>query len=96
MPETISIEVACATVERQIVLELEVIPGTTLSSALTKSGILDAFPELSVEILQFGVYGLRQRGDYVLQKGDRVEIYRPLLVSPTEARRLRAKAEKEA
>jgi putative ubiquitin-RnfH superfamily antitoxin RatB of RatAB toxin-antitoxin module len=37
----------------------------------------------------FGVWGRLVRGDHVLQAGDRLEIYRPLLVDPKVARRER-------
>lgn len=37
-----------------------------------------------------GVFGKKVRDDYVLRPYDRVEIYRPLLIDPKEARRLRA------
>ncbi len=94
MTEEIVIEVACATQDRQVVLELVCVQGTTLSVALRQSRILEQFPELIIEDLQFGVYGLRQCGDYVLENGDRIEVYRSLAVTPTEARRLRAKAKK--
>ena len=41
--------------------------------------------------LRFGVYAKKVGQDYQLQEGDRLEFYRPLLLSPKEARRLRAK-----
>ena len=40
--------------------------------------------------MECAVYGQRVTMDYILQDGDRVEILRPLILSPMEARRLRA------
>ena len=37
-----------------------------------------------------GVFGKTVADDYVLQAGERVEIYRPLLIDPKENRRRRA------
>ena len=46
------------------------------------------FPELDIARLTLGVYGEVVADDYVVQPGDRVEIYRPLLNEPREQRRL--------
>ena len=40
--------------------------------------------------IQIGIYGKKCSPDTRLKHLDRVEIYRPLLLTPTEARRLRA------
>lgn len=42
------------------------------------------------EIGAYAVFGQRVSGDAVLQEGDRVELLRPLLADPKEARRQRA------
>jgi putative ubiquitin-RnfH superfamily antitoxin RatB of RatAB toxin-antitoxin module len=38
-----------------------------------------------------GIFGRLTRTDHALQDGDRIEIYRPLVVDPKAARRARAK-----
>jgi putative ubiquitin-RnfH superfamily antitoxin RatB of RatAB toxin-antitoxin module len=40
---------------------------------------------------KYGVFGKPRRADDPLADGDRVEIYRPLVVDPKEARRRRAR-----
>jgi putative ubiquitin-RnfH superfamily antitoxin RatB of RatAB toxin-antitoxin module len=72
------------------VREIELAAGSTLRVAIERSGVLDAHPDLKLDDLAVGVFSRpRQLGD-VLHDGDRVEIYRPLLVDPKEARRHRA------
>lgn len=39
----------------------------------------------------FGIFGKLRSADYILQPGDRIELYQPLLIDPKDARRLRAK-----
>ena len=48
------------------------------------------FPEIDLTINKVGVFGRLCKLDQVLKTGDRVEIYRPLLVDPKEMRRTRA------
>jgi putative ubiquitin-RnfH superfamily antitoxin RatB of RatAB toxin-antitoxin module len=88
----IGIEVACALPERQLLLALTVPAGTTLLQAVARSRILEQFPALAPATLCYGVFGKREKKpeERVLQDGDRVEIYRPLLIDPVEARRARA------
>jgi putative ubiquitin-RnfH superfamily antitoxin RatB of RatAB toxin-antitoxin module len=71
--------------EVSVVLEL----GATVADALSASGLQSRHGALSLETASIGVWGaLCRRGD-LLRDRDRVEVYRPLLVDPKEARRLR-------
>ena len=90
--DKILIEVACAFPERQTVIEIECDQGVTIENAIQQSDILSQFPELEDVEYSYGVFGLRQPSNFVLSNHDRVEIFRPLILSPTEARRLRAKS----
>ncbi len=69
---------------------LELHPGSRVRDALAQSGVLEAFPEIDVESVPLGIFSRRVELDTPLTEGDRVEIYRPLKLSPTDARRLRA------
>lgn len=84
-----NVVVAYATPEQQIELTLEVSPHCTIAWVVRQSGLLQRFPELALETLQVGVFGRRASLDTVVKPGDRVEIYRPLVVDPKEARRRR-------
>lgn len=90
--ETIRVEVTHALPEKQALLAVDVPPGTTLMQAIEASGIRDAFPGLEVDPQRLGIFGRKAQPDDVLQEGDRVEIYRPLIADPKEARRQRAAA----
>jgi len=91
--ETIRVEVAYGTPQRQLVLPAEMPAGSTLEEAIERSGIRDEFPGLVVDPAAVGVFGKKMPMNYALRDGDRVEIYRPLIADPREARRLRAQAD---
>ena len=92
MPETdrIKIEVAYATTDRQILLPVEVAVGTTAVQALEESGISSQFPRIDWKNRVIGIFGKVCNPDQVLIAGDRVEIYRALLMDPKQQRRQRA------
>ncbi|WP_338849395.1 RnfH family protein [Massilia sp. W12] len=64
--------------------------GSSIADAVRQSGLLALLPETEVEQLKLGVYGKLKPAGAVLQDGDRVEIYRPLIADPKESRRRRA------
>jgi uncharacterized protein len=88
--ERISVEVAYATPDEQLVIPLNVESGTTLESAIEQSGILRRFPEIDIATVKVGVFGKAAVMGAPLKPGDRVEIYRPLIADPKEARKRRA------
>ena len=90
--DMIRIEVAYAKPGRQLILALEVEPGITAKEAVMRSGILDEFPEIDIETAKLGVFGKAVAANTTLNPLDRVEIYRPLIADPKEARRRRAAA----
>lgn len=87
MDETIQVEVAYACPERQLILQVEVPPGTTAIEAARLSGIEEQFPEIDLGSHRLGIFGKLCKNERPLNAGDRVEIYRPLLVDPRAARR---------
>ena len=88
--ETIKVEVAYATPDRQLILEVEAEQGITVKEAVMHSGILEEFPEIDIETVKLGVFGKAAAATAVLNPMDRVEIYRPLIADPKEARKKRA------
>ena len=92
--EHISVEVAYAKPQEQLIVQLDVLPGTTLRQAIEQSGILERFPEIDLSQLKAGVFGKLKKLDQTLREGDRVEIYRPLIADPKEVRKQRAAAGK--
>lgn len=100
--EPISVEVAYALPEKQKIVELMVDPGTTAYDAVLKSNLNAFFPDLDIDTAKMGVFGqvLGTKGlgapkEHVLKEGDRVEVYRPLIADPKEARRKRAEKAKQ-
>lgn len=92
----IEIEVVFGDRESQRLQRLKVAAGTTARQAVELIQADEAAPQWANAPI--GVFGKKVRDDYVLQPHDRVEIYRPLLIDPKEARRLRVakKAEEKA
>jgi putative ubiquitin-RnfH superfamily antitoxin RatB of RatAB toxin-antitoxin module len=84
------IEVAYARLDEQTILELEVEQSITVEEAIRRSGILDRFPEIDLQVNKVGVFSKLTGLDQPLQAGDRVEIYRKLIADPKQARRQRA------
>ena len=87
----IEIEVAYAAAARQTVVRLAVPPGCSLRQAVERSGLLPQYPEIDLETSRLGVFGRLRQPEEAVQAGDRVEIYRPLIADPKQARRQRAK-----
>lgn len=94
----IEIEVVYAAVDRQLLLNLAVTPGTSLRAAVLVSGIATQFPEVDMANCPLGIFGkvVADAETRNVQVGDRIEIYRPLLADPKEVRRLRAAKAAEA
>ncbi|MFA7555336.1 MAG: RnfH family protein [Spongiibacteraceae bacterium] len=96
-----TVEVAYALPNRQQIIALEVVEGTTAYAAVEQSGIVRQFPELELESSKMGIFGkvVANPKAELLRAGDRIEIYRPLIADPKEVRKARAekvKAEKAA
>ncbi|MGB1093001.1 MAG: RnfH family protein [Oceanobacter sp.] len=92
MAELIAIEVAYALPEKQKILSAKVPEGTSVAESARLSGITKEFPELDLSEVKFGIFGkaVRNADSEQVQEGDRVEIYRPLIIDPKQARANRA------
>ena len=95
--DLIDVEVVYALPERQKLYRLQVEPGTTALQAAKISGVEGDFPGVDLAKTKMGIFGqalgtkgLKLPDQQVLSAGDRVEIYRPLIADPKEARRKRA------
>ncbi len=76
------IGIAYALPHRQAWFDIELPDGATIQDAINRSGILNQFPEIDLEKNKVGVYGKVSKLDAVLNDGDRVEIYRPIICDP--------------
>ncbi len=86
----ITVEVAYARPDTQLIIPLQVKAGTTALEAIKLSGIEQKFSEIDLEQNKFGIFSKIAKPDTVLQEKDRVEIYRALIADPKESRRARA------
>lgn len=87
----IKIEIAYARPEQQKILTLMVKEGATIEEAIDRSGILELFPEIDLTKQKVGIFSQIKKLTDKIKEDDRIEIYRPLLIDPKEARRKRAK-----
>lgn len=87
------VEVVRAWPGRFELVELELPEGALVGDAVRRSGLASdgGIADGTTAVAVFGVVGGLQD---VLRDGDRVELLRPLLIDPKQARRRRAKAAK--
>jgi uncharacterized protein len=84
------VEVTYAEADAQTVITLELGEGATVAEALAAVADRQPFLRLDLATVPVGVFGDRVGRDRRLVDGDRVEIYRPLLIDPRQARQRRA------
>ena len=90
------IQVVYAKPDQQSIVELDVPDGTTVFEAAVQSGLANQFPDIDLDTIPMGIFGVRVKTatTTILHPGDRVELYRSLLVDPKESRRTRAESQK--
>ncbi len=86
----IRVEVVYALPGEQALVALEMPAGATVGDAIEASRLVQRFPDIDPARCKAGIFGRVTSIGTVLQEGDRVEIYRPLIAEPKEARRRRA------
>ncbi|EKT55800.1 RnfH family protein [Providencia sneebia] len=91
----LNVEVTYALPEKQYLLSVKVVEGSTIEDAIVASGILALRTDIDLKKNKVGIYSRPAKLGDVLQDGDRVEIYRPLIADPKELRRKRAEKSKE-
>ena len=87
----VSVEVAYATPVKQLIINIELSISSTIRMAIEHSGILHIFPEIDLTKQKIGIFGKERLLSDRIKAGDRIEIYRPLLIEPKEIRRRKAK-----
>ncbi|HCM05237.1 MAG TPA: RnfH family protein [Oceanospirillales bacterium] len=92
MSEQIEIEVVYGLAHKQKLISMQVEQGTTVRQGAELSGLDKEFPELNIAESKLGIFGktVRSPDTEVLKAGDRIEIYRPLIIDPKAARANRA------
>lgn len=92
MDDLIKIEVAYATPDLQKIVLIEVKSGTSIRQAAMQSGLESIFPEIDYAARPMGLFGKKvaKPDEQLVVAGDRIEIYRPLIIDPKQARANRA------
>ena len=91
--ETVAIEVVFASLEKQEVIQIEVPSGTLIRDGVRLSCIESLFPNYDLSTLSVGVWSEVKSQAYLVQSGDRVEVYRSLINNAKDARRRRAETQ---
>ena len=86
----IVVEVAYALPEKQYLQRVTLQQGATVEEAIRASGLLELRTDIDLSKNKVGIYSRPVKLADVLQDGDSVEIYRPLIADPKELRRQRA------
>ena len=73
---------------------LKIARGATPIDVIQQSGFLNEFQELELSQLNYGIFSQRVDQNYLMNNGDRLEIYRPLTADPKSIRRELAKVGK--
>jgi putative ubiquitin-RnfH superfamily antitoxin RatB of RatAB toxin-antitoxin module len=84
------VTVVCSTAPRQVLeWPLDLPEGASVADAVRASGWSEACPGQDIAALEVGIWGRRCTIGQAVREGDRIEIYRGLLVDPKVARRER-------
>ncbi|MBS1170144.1 MAG: RnfH family protein [Burkholderiaceae bacterium] len=90
MADSMAVQVCYAKHDGAILRQVFVPAGATVEQAIRQSGILQQVPEIDLAHNRTGIFGKLKPLDAVVREHDRIEIYRPLIADPKEARRRRA------
>ncbi|MBB3304552.1 MULTISPECIES: RnfH family protein [unclassified Enterobacter] len=94
MPD-ISVEVVYALPDKQYLRAVTLKEGATVEQAIKASGLLSLRKDIDLNSNKVGIYSRPVKLADVVQDGDRIEIYRPLIADPKELRRQRAERSAE-
>jgi putative ubiquitin-RnfH superfamily antitoxin RatB of RatAB toxin-antitoxin module len=81
------VHIAYASAQRQILRTVSVSLPCTVGEAINQSGILALCPEIDISTQAVGIWNEHVTLETQVQVGDRVEIYRSLLMDPMTWRR---------
>lgn len=83
----LKIDVVYAAKDSLLKKELTVAQGTTVLQAIQLAKLQQFLLYNNEQIENIGIFSKKVLPDTLVQAGDRIEIYRPLLADPKEARR---------
>ncbi len=92
--ETIRVEVVYAAPQQAWKARLALPIGATASEALAQSEFATRIPGFEATTLGYAIFGKKISAATILRDGDRLELLRPLVADPKQARRRRAARER--
>ena len=90
MSEKIVVEVVYAYPERYFLKKLTLENPITIQNAIVQSGVLEKYTEIDLRQNKVGIFSRTTKLTDMVENGDRIEIYRPLIAEPKEIRRKKA------
>lgn len=89
-----TVEVAYATLEQQILLSVACQEGATVHDIIMQSGILTRLQGIDLTTQKLSIFSKPCHLSTKVKPNDRIEFLRPLIIDPKEARRAKAKQQK--
>lgn len=96
MSEKIVVEVVYAYPERYFLKKLTLENPITIQNVIVQSGVLEKYTEIDLRQNKVGIFSRLAKLTDMVENGDRIEIYRPLVADPKEIRRKRAAEQAQA
>lgn len=94
MSEKIKVEVLFAYPDKYFLKKIELDQPLTVQNVIVQSGVLEKYKEIDLRENKVGIFSRPAKLTDLVEDGDRIEIYRPLIADPKEMRRKRAEGKK--
>ena len=92
--KTNQVEVVYGVPTKQKILTITTADDTSVEQAINESNILAIFDEIDLLKSKVGIWNKACKLTDIVEDGDRIEIYRPLIADPKEVRKRRAEKAK--
>ncbi|KAE9534730.1 RnfH family protein [Ursidibacter arcticus] len=93
--EKIVVEVVYAYPEKYFLKKIELENPISIQNVILQSGVLQKYTEIDLRENKIGIFSRPAKLTDLVENGDRIEIYRPLVADPKEIRRKRAEQQKK-
>ena len=77
--------------QQEFIQELEIEAGSSVEQVIQQSDLFGQHPHLCLDTIDAGIFSTPVDLHTIVNEGDRIEVYRDLLMDPMQARRLRAR-----
>lgn len=94
MSDKIKVEVVYAYPDKFFLKKIELDQVLSVQNVILQSGVLEKYTEIDLRENKVGVFSRTVKLTDMVEDGDRIEIYRPLIADPKEMRRKRAEKNK--